>query len=64
MSHGKDFYLLVLLDYIGVPNESETHYWMYGIVHVCARDGYSEKIVGHATMVKKSNIIIYYEIYR
>ena len=46
MSHGKDFYLLVLLDYIGVPNESETHYWMYGIVHVCARDGYSEKIVG------------------
>ena len=37
---------------------------MYGIVHVCARDGYSGKIVGHATMAKKNNIIIYNEIYR
>ena len=36
---------------------------MYGIVHVCTRDGYSGKIVGHATMAKKNNIIIYNEIY-
>ena len=27
---------------------------IYGVVHVCARDGYSENIVGHATTVKKT----------
>ena len=37
---------------------------IYGIVHVCDRDGYSGKIVGDATMAKKNNIIIYKEIYR
>ena len=37
---------------------------MYGIVYVCARDGYSGKIIGHAKMAKKNNIIIYNEIYR
>jgi len=36
---------------------------MYGVVHVCARDGYSGMIVGYATMSKKNNIVIYQEIY-
>lgn len=37
---------------------------MFGIVHVCARDGYSGMIVGHSTMFKKNNIIIYNDILR
>ena len=37
---------------------------MYGVVHACSRDGYSGKIVGHAKMAKKNNIIIYSGIYR
>ena len=37
---------------------------MYGIVHVFARDDYSGKILGHATMAKRNNIIVYNEIYR
>ena len=37
---------------------------MYGVVHACARDGYLGKIVDHATMTKKNDIIIYNEIYR
>ena len=37
---------------------------MFGVVHVCARDGFSGKIVGHATMARKSNLVIYEEIYR
>ena len=37
---------------------------MFGVVHVCARDGFSGKIVGHATMARKNNVLIYAEIYR
>lgn len=37
---------------------------MYGVVHVCARDGYSGMIVGHATMSKKNNVVIYNDIYK
>lgn len=37
---------------------------MYGVVHVCARDGFSGMIIGHSTMTKKNNIVIYDEIYR
>ena len=37
---------------------------MFGVVHVCARDGFSGKIVGHATMARKNNLVIYEEIYR
>ena len=36
---------------------------MFRVVHVCARDGFSGKIVGHATMATK-NLIIYEEVYR
>ena len=53
-------------DYFGhkIHYDQNEKLGMYGIVHVCARDGYSGKIVGHATMAKKNNIIIYNEIYR
>ena len=27
---------------------------MFGVVHVCARDGFSGKIVGYATMARKT----------
>ena len=37
---------------------------IYEIVHLCSWDGYSGKIVGHTTMAKKPNIIIYIEIYK
>ena len=37
---------------------------IFGVVHVCARDEFSGKIVGHATMARKSNLVIYEEIYR
>ncbi|KAK3697229.1 hypothetical protein QZH41_010122, partial [Actinostola sp. cb2023] len=37
---------------------------MYGVVHVCAIDGYSGKIVSHALMPAKNNLIIYEHIYR
>ena len=37
---------------------------MYGVVHVCARDGYSGMIVGHCTMPVKNNIVIYDQLYR
>ena len=53
-------------DYFGhkIHYDQNEKLGMYGVVHVCARDGYSGKIVGHATMAKKSNIVIYNEIYR
>ena len=37
---------------------------MFGIVHVCARDGFSGKIVGHASMTRKNNLVPYEEVYR
>ena len=37
---------------------------MFGVVHVCARDGFSYKIVGHATMARKNNLVLYEEVYR
>ena len=54
------------VDYFGhkIHYDQNEKLGMYGEVHVCARDGYSGKIVGHATMAKKNNIVIYNEIYR
>ena len=37
---------------------------MFGVVHVCARDGFSGKIVGHATMARKNNLVTYEKVYR
>ena len=37
---------------------------MFGIVHVCAQDGFSGKADGHATMARKSNLVMYEEIHR
>ncbi|KXJ27882.1 hypothetical protein AC249_AIPGENE2896 [Exaiptasia diaphana] len=37
---------------------------MYGVVHVCAVDGYSGMIVSHALMPVKNNLLIYEHIYR
>ena len=37
---------------------------MFGVVHVCARDGYSGMLIGHSTMSVKNNVVIYDEIYR
>ena len=37
---------------------------MFGVVHVCARDRFLGKIVEHATMARKKNLVIYEEIYR
>ena len=37
---------------------------MYGVVHVCAIDGYSGKIVSHVVMPVKNNLLIYEHIYR
>ena len=42
-------------DYFGhkIHYDQNKKLGMYGVVHVCARDRYSGKIVGHATMAKK-----------
>ena len=37
---------------------------MYGVTHVCARDGYSGKIVAFVTMPVKNNVEIYSHIFR
>jgi len=37
---------------------------MYGITHICARDGHSGFIVAFATMPVKNNLEIYEHIYR
>ncbi len=37
---------------------------MYGITHVCARDGFSGKVVGFITMPIKNNIEIYQHLFR
>ena len=37
---------------------------MYGVTHVCAREGYSGKVVAFITMPIKNNIEIYEHLYR
>ncbi|CAM4569452.1 unnamed protein product [Leuciscus chuanchicus] len=37
---------------------------MFGVTHVIAVDGYSYRVVGHATMPVKNNLTIYEEVYR
>ena len=37
---------------------------MYGVTHVCAKDGYSGKVIGFITMPVKNNIQIYEHVYR
>ncbi|KAL2084316.1 hypothetical protein ACEWY4_019834 [Coilia grayii] len=37
---------------------------MFGVTHVMAVDGYSKKVVSHATMPIKNNLIIYEDVYR
>lgn len=37
---------------------------MYGVTHVCAKDGYSGKVVGFITMPVKNNMEIYAHLYR
>lgn len=37
---------------------------MFGVTHVLAVDGYSNKIVSNATMPIKNNLVIFEEVYR
>ena len=37
---------------------------MYGVTHVCAIDGYSAKVISHALMPVKNNLLIYDHVYR
>ncbi|XP_063060694.1 uncharacterized protein LOC134453875 [Engraulis encrasicolus] len=37
---------------------------MFGVTHVIAIDGYSSKVVAHATMPVKNNLVIYEDVYR
>lgn len=37
---------------------------MYGVTHVCARDGYSGKVVGFISMPVKNNLDIYANLFR
>ncbi|KAK7130500.1 hypothetical protein R3I93_019988 [Phoxinus phoxinus] len=37
---------------------------MFGVTHVLAVDGFSKKVVGHATMPVKNNLTIYEQVYR
>lgn len=37
---------------------------MFGATHVVAVDGFSSRIVAHATMPIKNNLIIYEKVYR
>ena len=37
---------------------------MYGVTHVCAKDGYSGMVVGFITMPVKNNMEIYAHLYR
>ena len=36
----------------------------FGVVHVCARDGFSSKIVRHATMARIYRLMITFSIYK
>ena len=35
---------------------------IFGVVHVCARDGFSGKTVGHAAMARKNNLVPYEKV--
>ena len=37
---------------------------MYGVTHVCATDGYSGRVVSHAIMPVKNNLLIYENVFR
>ena len=37
---------------------------IFRVVRVCARNGISGKIVGHAKIARKNNLVIYEEVYR
>ena len=37
---------------------------MFKVIHVCSRDGFSGKIVRHATLARKNNLVLYDEVYR
>ena len=37
---------------------------MYGVTHICAIDGFSQKVVGFVTMPMKNNLEIYEHMYR
>ena len=37
---------------------------IFRVVRVCARNEFSAKIVGHAKISRKSNLVIYEEVYR
>ena len=37
---------------------------MYGVTHVCARDGYSGGVIGFITMPIKNNVEIYAHLFR
>ena len=37
---------------------------MYGVTHVCATDGYSGRVVSHAIMPVKNNLLIYKHVFR
>ncbi|XP_020903739.1 uncharacterized protein LOC110242124 [Exaiptasia diaphana] len=37
---------------------------MFGVTHVIARDGYSGKIVSHASMATKNNLLIYDQVFK
>ena len=53
-------------DYFGqkVHYDQNEKLGMFGVVHVCARDGYSGMIIGYSTMPKKNNIAICDEVYK
>ena len=37
---------------------------MYGVTHICARDGFSGKVVGFVSMPVKNNVEIYGNLFR
>ena len=37
---------------------------IFRVAHVCAQNGFSDKIVEHAKIVRKNNLVIYEEVYR
>lgn len=54
---------IYIADYFGqkLQNEKIT---MFGVTHVCAIDGFSNKIVGFVSMPIKSNEVIYEKLYK
>ena len=37
---------------------------MFGVTHICARDGYSGKVVAFASMPVKNNVEMYKHVFR